>query len=469
MNIKLILSFAIGPIGAAALGFITLPLMTWLYSPEDIGRFGMLNIAVSFAVLLFCLGLDQAYVRQYHESEDRGELLKISVMPGLILLTILSVLFLVRPQYLASLLFGVNIVSAGILTIFIIFFSFLLRFLSLILRMEGRGGGFSLSQLIPKIVTIICLSCFYLFFEYHDFEQLLWASLLGFLSTLIAMLLITMKDWKAAISSRFNFSKSKDMMFFGFPLILGSLAFWGVTAMDRVFLRTLSTFEQLAIFSVAISFANAASIIQSIFSTLWAPMVYKISKNGEESLNLVNKASKYILLVVVVLFCLAGLFSWVIDYFIPENYKNVKFVLLACLGYPLLYTLSETTVVGIGISKKTSYSMLASVLALGINFGLNYILVPSLGASGAAVSTCITFWFFLIFRTEFSVLCWKKIPRFELYFFTFLCVAGASVEAVWGGGYSIYLKCYWGSVMCLLFFKNRTLLSALIKERFQIN
>ncbi|ENK5207038.1 oligosaccharide flippase family protein [Klebsiella aerogenes] len=465
MKLKVILSFAIGPIGAAALGFITLPLMTWLYSPEDIGRFGMLNVAVSFSVLLFCLGMDQAYVRQYHESIDKGELLKISITPGFILLLIVSFFFIIKPNYLATLLFGVNLYTAGVLAILIIISSFILRFLSLILRMEGRGGGFSLSQLIPKIVTIICLSLLYFFWAQHDFEQLLWVSLFAFLSTLIVMMFLTRKDWVAAISAPFSAGKSKDMIFFGFPLILGSLSFWGVTAMDRVFLRTLSTFDQLAVFSVAVSFANAASIIQSIFSTLWAPMVYKISNNESESIELVNKASKYILLVVVALFCLAGLFSWVIDFFIPENYSNVKFILLACLGYPLLYTLSETTVVGIGISKKTSYSMFASVLALCINFGLNYAFVPLFGAAGAAVSTCVTFWFFLVFRTEFSILCWKTIPRFELYFFTFLCVAGASFEAIVGERYSVHLKLYWCGVLFVLIYRNRLLLTDLIKCR----
>ncbi|HDS7137574.1 TPA: polysaccharide biosynthesis C-terminal domain-containing protein, partial [Klebsiella aerogenes] len=286
-----------------------------------------------------------------------------------------------------------------------------------------------------------------------------------FLSTLLVILLITKKDWIAAISSKIDYQKLKDMFFFGFPLIWGGIAFWGVTAMDRVFLRSLSTFEQLAIFSVAISFANAASIIQNIFSTLWAPMVYKISNDDEESIKLVNKASQYILLVVVTVFCIAGLFSWLVDFFIPTTYADVKFILLACLGYPLLYTLSETTVVGIGISKKTSYSMLASVLALGINLVLNYVMVPKFGAAGAAVSTCLTFWFFLVFRTEFSILSWKKMPRLDLYFFTFLCVFGSMVEALWGRNYSMYLKYYWVVVLMLFFFKKRDLLVNLMKRK----
>lgn len=450
-----------GPIGAAFLGFITLPVMTWLYSPEDVGRIGMLNVAISFTVLLFGLGLDQAYVRQYHESENKGELLKISIVPGLALLLLTFLIFSWSPGYISLLLFEKDNTLIGFSVIFILLFNFLLRFLSLIVRMEGRGASFSLSQLIPKIVILVCLLCFYFFWAYHSFEQLLWANFFGFLLTLIVMLIITKRDWLSAISSRIDYFKFKEMIHFGFPLILGSLAFWGVTAMDRMFLRALSTFEQLAIFSVAVSFASAATIVQSIFSTLWAPMVYKLANNDKESLELVEKASKYILLVVVALFCIAGLLSWVIDFFIPASYKSVKFVLLACLGYPLLYTLSETTVVGIGISKKTSYSMLASALALCINLGLNYILVPHFGAAGAAVSTCVTFWFFLVFRTEFSIQCWKRIPRFELYFLTWLCVAGASVEALFGDRYFIHLKFYWSGVFVFLLFNNRSYLKCL--------
>lgn len=461
MKLKNIIAFAMGPIGAAALGFITLPVMTWLYSSDDIGRFGMLNVAISFTVLLFSLGLDQAYVRQYHESDNKGELLKISVVPGLSILLLVSIFSFFKPEYLSSLLFEKKSIAIGCGVLLILLFNFILRFLSLTLRMEGNGVGFSLSQLVPKVVILISLLCFYVFWGHHDFDQLLWASFWGFLSALAVMLILTKKNWLGAVSSRVNYLKSKEMIRFGFPLILGSLAFWGVTAMDRVFLRTQSTFEQLAIFSVAVSFASAATIIQSVFSTLWAPMVYKIANNDEESLKLVTKASRYILLVVVFLFCMAGLLSWVIDFVIPESYKSVKFVLLACLGYPLLYTLSETTVVGIGISKKTHYSMLASVLSLGINFALNYILVPHFGAAGAAVSTCITFWFFLIFRTEFSIRCWKKIPRFDLYFFTLLCVLGASMEAIFGDGHSIYSKFYWGGVLSLILFKERELLKGL--------
>ena len=80
-----ILGYAIGPIGAALMGFITLPVITWFYSVEDIGRISMLQVVASFSALLFCLGLDQAYVREYHGHKIKPQLFKSALSPGLIL------------------------------------------------------------------------------------------------------------------------------------------------------------------------------------------------------------------------------------------------------------------------------------------------------------------------------------------------------------------------------------------------
>ena len=48
-----ILGYAIGPIGSALLGLITLPLLTWYYPVEDIGRISMLQVVASFRCCYF--------------------------------------------------------------------------------------------------------------------------------------------------------------------------------------------------------------------------------------------------------------------------------------------------------------------------------------------------------------------------------------------------------------------------------
>ena len=88
MNINKILAYTVGPVGTAAIGFITIPIMTWFYSIEDIGRVSMLPLAVSLSIILFTLGLDQAYVRGYYEASNRASLLKYTIFPGLILVIV---------------------------------------------------------------------------------------------------------------------------------------------------------------------------------------------------------------------------------------------------------------------------------------------------------------------------------------------------------------------------------------------
>jgi O-antigen/teichoic acid export membrane protein len=49
----------------------------------------MLQVTLSFSILLFSLGLDQSYVREFHEAENKPALLKRTMLLGLLLLLLL--------------------------------------------------------------------------------------------------------------------------------------------------------------------------------------------------------------------------------------------------------------------------------------------------------------------------------------------------------------------------------------------
>ncbi|CAI1664611.1 Polysaccharide biosynthesis protein [Serratia fonticola] len=425
----------------------------------------MLNIAISFCTLLFCLGLDQSYVREYHNEPSKGRLLKSVICPGLIVLSVSCLFLIIFKIDLSKLLFDEESFNISILTILILFLCFISRFLALILRMQERGIAYSFSQLTPKLMVLIVIGICYFSFKEHTFMQLVIANFVGYFVVILTLLWSTRLDCYNAIKSNLDYKKIKPMLSFGYPLILGGLAFWGLTAIDRVFIRAFSGFDQLAIFSVAVSLAGAASILQSVFSTIWTPIVYKLEHTEDGGLSVVNKVSNYMLIAVVVIFCLGGLLSWITDYFLPSSYLGVKYLLISCLGYPLLFTLSEATVVGIGISRKTGYSMLASLIAFVVNVVGNYLIVPKFGAAGAAVSTSFSFWIFLVVRTEFSIISWKKINRFEIYIFTFLCVLGASFSALGEGVFTQELFVFWGFLLLSILIRNFKLLAGLIGNK----
>lgn len=442
MNLNKIIAFSVGPIGAALLSFVTLPIITWFFVPEDIGRIAMLQVVIGFCVLLFSLGLDQAYVREYHESSNTAELFKTSLLPGVGVLVVSLSIVLILPISIAKLIFGLDDPLIELIVIMSLLSAFVSRFLSLILRMQERGIAFSMSQLLPKLVFLVVISGYIVLLNKFTFFYLLVAHLISITSITLVFMWNTRDTLLIALHQQINVLKLQEMLRFGMPLIMGGLAFWGLTTMDKLFLRSMSTFQELALYSVAVSFATAAIIFQSVFSTIWAPTVYKWAVEGV-NLSKVDKVTDYVLFVILLMFSLAGLLSWLVTYLLPSEYADVQYLVVCCMAYPLFYTLSEVTVIGLGIKKKSTYSMLASLLAFLINIAGNYILVPIWGAKGAAVSTAASFWFFLVLRTEFASMVWRPLPRVWLYISTAICLVISIAFTLYGDLYSNYFVVAW--------------------------
>lgn len=432
MKLKNILGFSVGPLGAALLGFISLPILAWYFSPEDIGRLSILQVVISFSVILCSLGLDQAYVREFHEVTDKPALLKVAVFPGLLILLLVCFgVFVYSPQFISQYLFSINSSYISLIVIFCLISAYLSRFLSLILRMKEKGLAFSMSQLLPKLLFLVIIGSYVYSKSILSFNKLLIAQFLSIILVLIVYLWNTRLEWIPAIAKKIDFYKLRDMLNFGLPLVFGGIASWTLTAMDRIFLRGLSSFGELGIYSIAVSIGAAAGIVSGIFNTIWAPIVFKWSAEGKD-LNKILVINNYALIVVYFVLCLTGIFSWLIPYVLPKSYESVQFLVVGCMIVPLFYLLSEISGVGITLSRKTKFSLIASLVAAVVNAIGNYLLIPSYGANGAVAATAIAFWVFLVCRTEFSFIVWRKAPRAQLYIITFLCLICAVWYAILG-------------------------------------
>lgn len=421
MNARKVLAFSVGPIGAAALGLITLPIVAWLFTPEDIGRLTMLQVTVSFALLLFSLGLDQAYVREFHEVEDKPGLLKAVFIPGWVILLLVLAGLVFSPWSPSLLLFGIDSLFLTVLLYAAILLSFGSRFLSLILRMQERGLAYSMSQVLPKVLFLLIVLGYVWLGAEAIFDNLIMANFLSLLAVFVVYAWNTRKDWLPALTASIDITKQSQMIRYAIPLIGSGLAFWGLTTMDKFFLRTMAGFEELGVYAVAVTFAGAALVFQAIFSTIWAPVVYKWAAEGVDPQK-IKHVIDYVTLAVVVIWSLAGMFSWVVAYILPSEYVLVPYILLAAMAYPLLYTLSEATGIGIGIKRRTMFSLLAAILALIVNAIGNWLLIPTYGAAGAAMASAIAFMMFFIIRTEASSHLWESFERWRMYGFVVVLI-----------------------------------------------
>lgn len=443
MKRSVILGFAVGPIGAAALSFISLPIMAWIFPPQSIGMLSMLQVAISFSVVLCCLGLDQAYVREYHETDDRPGLLLSTTVPGLvIMLIILIALMSFDPALISHLLFGVSAWRLSLLAAACLIVAYLTMFLSLVLRMQDRGLAYSMSQLLSKFLLLAIVVGYAFFLVSREFIWLLIAQLCALMIALAVFAWNTRCDWIPAIRARVEREQLARLLNFGWPLIFGGIASWGLAAMDRVFLRSMSTFDELAVYSVAASIASGVTIIAGIFNTIWAPMVYKwVADNAD--LKRVDRVASQMTTVILLLVCLGGGSSWVLRYLLPSTYALVPYLVVGCMVAPLLYTLSEVTGIGIAVSRRTTLSMFASFSAVALNVALCYVLVPRSGARGAMIATACAFCLYFLMRTEFSARVWRRMPRAKQYVYVGGALLIAILYATAGPRFPMYSVVAW--------------------------
>lgn len=337
MNLKNIGFFSIGPAAAALLSFISLPILTWIFSPEDIGKFEILRLVCSFSVLVFSLGLDQAYVREYHETPSKSRLLKVAILPPTLIMLSCAIVLYAFKDYFTYALYESNNINLFVITIIAVFVSVFTRFLSLVFRMGENGLLYSISMALPRLLTLVGL----LFFLYSEkswsFEDLSWLHVISLLLVLMWMVVAfrseLFSNWKGTLDKELI----KSMTSYGLPLMLSSFAYWGLTAMDRVFLNTYSTLEEVGIYSVAARFAAGAAIFQQVFSTVWAPIIYKWASEDSPNLDKIDDIIEEVLAVVIVLFCMGGLLSWVLGYILPKEYYDAQFIFVPCLAFPLFY------------------------------------------------------------------------------------------------------------------------------------
>jgi O-antigen/teichoic acid export membrane protein len=448
LTIKKFLAYALGPIGGAVLSLISLPILAWMFSPDDIGRYAMVHIAISLSFLLCSLGLEQAYVREYYERADTAALLKTTCSMGFLIAGILIICILSFGTYVSNSLFEIKSKTLAALIAICIGSHFITNYSLLILRMAERALFYSLISLSHSVFFLISALYIYFFQPDKDFTSLFFAYTLSSVIATLVSVWICKIEWINAFNANFLLQDVTRLLKFSSPLIIAGISYWGLSSFDRVGLRYLSTFDQLGLFSIAASFAGAASIVSRIFSTIWTPFIYKWNKNGIEKSEY-NSICEKVLLLVTAAYITAGTFSWTIRFILPPTYYDAVHMITACMGAPFFYILSETTVVGTHLSRKSFYSMFASIGGLLTAVILVLLMVPQFGAAGAASATCIAFLVFLILRTEFSIIAWKQIPRKKLYslslIFTCLSVAQALIHepigncffAIWGLMYTL--------------------------------
>ena len=440
MNARKILAYALGPIGSAALGLVSLPLISWYFPPEDIGRIVLLQTVASLTVLLLGLGLDQAYIRDYYAAPDKAVLFKsYALLPLGLTLAAAAFISLTTPAWPSEKVFALDHSFLGVLFLVFVAATLITRFFALILRMQEQALAFSFSQLAPKLLILLWVAGWLLIGLPADTTGLVSAYAAAQVLTVMLLVWLVRKELTAAARAPWSGTLQQAGLRYGFPLACGNIAYWGFTSVDRFVLKQYAGLDELGIYSMAVSFGAAALIFQSVFSTIWAPMVFRWVEENR-NLDKIGGISLNMSAAITAIICLVGLFSPLVPMILPDTYAPVQFILLSSMMFPLFYTLTEVSGIGLNVVKRTWLITAVNIAACAVNLGLLFWLVPHLGARGAAVSIAVAFWVFFIIKTELSSHLWQPLPRLKLYSQSTLSLGLCLSYTLWGtpGNYPLF-------------------------------
>lgn len=435
-----VIRYSVGPFGAALISLITIPLIAWLYTVDDVAKFSIFQSVVILYSLVFCLGLDQAFIREYYEANNKELLLKnilwAALLPSFFFILITSFFF---QKDLIFFLYDEYSIQLFILTILTCFFSLCVKLLGALQRVKEQALLFSLSQLLPKIIFLLLILVFYVI-NLIEFKYILLSQFLSIFFVFIYFLWINVSDLKKIIGLKVDFLNIKNYYIFGFPLILTGVVVWGLKLADRFYLKIFSDLNQLGLYAMAVSVASGVAIFSSVFNTIWSPLVYKWvnekSIYDEFVSKKVSDVSYKISISIFVIMILLVIVSRLIVMALPSFYYNIYLIIPLCALAPLLYTLSEVTGIGINLMKKTKYTLFSCIVAIVFHILFSFFLIPKYGSIGAAVASAISFYIFFIIRTLFSNHVWVKCEFKKTFVFSFLSFC-CSLVPLFYGWYSI--------------------------------
>lgn len=411
--LKKLIGFSIGPVAGAALSFLTIPLTTLFIRPEEYGKAGLFLLLQSLIGSFLFLGIDQAYTRDYHEARDKTTFFQNALLIPLGFALLLFLITLLMPQWIAQTLFGQkNQLLAAVLFGLMIVFMVLERFILLSLRMQEKALEYSLLNIFVKF-TVLVLTLIFVLWVRRDFLAVVYSTILGQIAG-DCYLLIRYRQLFNLRHFALDRALLGAMLRFGLPILIATSLSGLLNGFNRIALRLWSDFAQLGIFTATVKIAALLAIIQTSFTTFWVPTAYRWFSEGRKAADF-QQVSEGVLLILSVLASLIFIFKNLIVALLSAHYADTRLLIGFLCLQPLIYTLSETTGLGIVFSKRSTLSIWVSVIALIPGLLLNILLVPRWGAVGAAIATAVSYLFFFAARSYFSARCWQRLHLVRHY------------------------------------------------------
>lgn len=380
--------------------FILLPVYLRLMTQEAYGLYTyLLAIISSFALVMnFGLYVAQSKLYQdYHEEKERGSLLfTINVMLFAFISISLVLTYLTGLDFqIVAILFKNNIDygsyrNSVFLAITVSVYSFMLFNYFLTSQNIKHVQLYNFLRLI--FVNGIVISLLYLYKADSVMVRLKFTYLIEF-----SFLLVFGPVYIKAMTKKFNKELAKKSLTLALPVMLSAVLGLVLNFSDKFFLEKYGDFKDLAVYNLGFALAGIIPMMFMTFQNIWLPHFFKeknLKANKEKTFAIIVKIAVFFFLLsllILVTFKLLLVFQ-IIEIKYDKVLYLLPILLLTQIASAITPLFSNYTI----LFEKTYITLFIGVPLSVVSITVNLWLIPKYGLYGAAVSSFLINFSYLV-------------------------------------------------------------------------
>lgn len=379
------LLFTISSFIPKIIGFILVPIYTSFLSTTDYGIFDLLNSTVYLLVPIVTLSIGNAVLRftldkRYEQKDCLNISMRIIVMDILILslLTILQfTTHIVSVEDDIVLFFDALMILESFYDVFVSY-----------CKGKEKVNIITLASIVNSLLTM-SLNILFIVVLNIGLTGLLLANVIGIsIADLICFIFGGIyKD----LSKNFSKKQMRVMLKYSIPMVFGTTAWWINNASDRYIISLIAGVAISGIYAVASKIPAIIFMAQNVFSQAWSISAIKEYDENDgdgfvgRTFSLLSSILCIVCSLVIVLNIPLSTLLFKNDFFIAWKYVPLLSVSVAIDGLALF-------VGGLFFAvKNTKARATATIMGALVNTILNLVLIPVIGAFGAAIATVVGF------------------------------------------------------------------------------
>lgn len=418
---KNVIIITIGSFTTKLLSFFMLPLYTAFLSKNEYGTVDLITTTVNLLYPVFSLLMSEAVMRfSLDKGKNKKQVFSIGIfvtIGGFLIMLLLSSFMLLSSS--------VNIRQLYVYFLAYYLFSTIQLVMAQFVKGIDKVWIFSVAGIMHTLCAIV-LNILFLVILKMGVKGYLLSMILSSLFTIV-VLWIGADLYKYLITlKKVDRKLLREMCHYTLPMLPNSLSWWISNSSDKYMITLMSGVGVTGLYSVAQKIPSMCSIISSIFINAWQISAVDDFGSRESKkffTNIYRQYSSLNIMAVSALICGSRILADIL--FSNEFYKGWMYVPILLVAY---YFNAGSTFLGTiyTSAKQTKMLFISTMIAAIVNIALNLVLIPVMGAMGAAIATLVSYfvtWLVRLINT-------RRIMIIDVNYRTDLCSLGLIVVQI---------------------------------------